>query len=204
MAMILEAFVKEITDTFVLLISYCGMGVSNQNKSVALVVFIKDVEKAIIGNSDILKSKLESLPQNVAVIGSHTQLDSRKDKVVFDYCIIPHMMAFYKQSLGPIQQHYLVFLSRLKYGLNILQGIEGEKKNSKKSLKTLENVKDTFKELVIPLQRSELFSKGQLAKPCKGILLFSPLGTGKTMLAKAVATEARANFINIQCLALLQ
>ena len=37
-----------------------------------------------MGNSDactILKSKLENLPENVVVIGSHTQLDNRKEKV---------------------------------------------------------------------------------------------------------------------------
>ncbi|KAK2635745.1 hypothetical protein Ddye_030537 [Dipteronia dyeriana] len=62
----------------------------------------------------------------------------------------------------------------------------------------LEDVKKALNELVIlPMSRPELFSRGNLLRPCKGILLFGPPGTGKTLLAKALATEAGANFISI-------
>ncbi|KAF2290219.1 hypothetical protein GH714_004136 [Hevea brasiliensis] len=62
----------------------------------------------------------------------------------------------------------------------------------------LEDVKKALNELVIlPMRRPELFSRGNLLRPCKGILLFGPPGTGKTLLAKGLATEAGANFISI-------
>ncbi len=62
----------------------------------------------------------------------------------------------------------------------------------------LEDVKQHLKEAVEwPIKSPEIFTRLGI-RPPKGIMLYGPPGCGKTLLARAVATESESNFISIK------
>lgn len=62
----------------------------SESRDAPFILFMKDAEKSIVGNGDpfSFKSRLENLPDNVVVIGSHTHTDSRKEKVITVFLMI--------------------------------------------------------------------------------------------------------------------
>jgi len=62
----------------------------------------------------------------------------------------------------------------------------------------LDKVKQELKEVVEwPLKYPETFKRMGI-RPSRGVLLYGPPGSGKTLLAKAVAKESEANFIQVK------
>ena len=125
------------------LIVTCTQVVSKESKSGPLIVFLKDIEKSMVGSAEYLtlKGKLDSLPSGLLVIGSHTQADNRKEKVTVDalssnsilsfflflmvvlYFVNKFYMnvalysrilvVFFLQNLEATKQHFLILRSRL-------------------------------------------------------------------------------------------
>src|SRR5919108_687315 len=77
-----------------------------------------------------------------------------------------------------------VFLESQDVGWEDIGGLEGVKRELQEAVEW-------------PLKYPDLYTKIGHTVP-KGILLHGPSGTGKTLLAKAVATESEANFISVK------
>jgi len=95
------------------------------------------------------------------------------------------------------QEHFLEALKVVNP--SVLRSTVVETPNVKWSdIGGLEDVKKQLIEMVQwPFEHPEIYMKyGQ--KPSRGVLFFGPPGCGKTLLAKAVATESSANFISIK------
>ncbi len=109
---------------------------------------------------------------------------------------VPDLDSQVPERLCVQQSEFLQAIAEVKPA--VLRSVEVESPNvSWEDIGGLETIKQTLRESVEgALLHPELYFRTK-ARPPKGILLWGPPGTGKTMLAKAVASQARANFIAV-------
>ncbi|WXG42785.1 MAG: AAA family ATPase [Promethearchaeati archaeon SRVP18_Atabeyarchaeia-1] len=87
---------------------------------------------------------------------------------------------------------------------DILDTILTEKPNVKwEDVADLKDAKQALREaVIIPTLRPDLF-QSKTRRAWRGIMLFGPPGCGKTMIAKAVATECEATFLSIDAASIM-
>jgi transitional endoplasmic reticulum ATPase len=130
----------------------------------------------------------------LTVEAAYTHIREHMDQIdMEEENLDPELLA----SLAVTQDNFLAALKTTNP--SVLRSAVVQVPNTKwRDIGGLEDVKRQLIEMIQwPLEHGDIYLKyGQ--KPSRGVLFFGPPGCGKTLLAKAVASESTANFISIK------
>ena len=110
----------------------------------------------------------------------------------------PHPLT--EAQLSPLHIRYSDFIQALKHvqPSSKREGFATVPNVSWADIGALYNIREELQMAIVqPIRRPELFKSVGIDTGC-GVLLWGPPGCGKTLLAKAVANESRANFISVK------
>ena len=172
-----------------LLTSKCNQKASmliNLSKDIRISKSYKEAYKKLTGKELIIKElpaekEIENIINGSSKLDEEViphEIDSRKEEKE------NHKKEFKKETIGETSSKY-------KYNWNNIP------ETTFADVAGLDNVKEEVKKKVLmPLLHPELYD-GYLKQNGGGLLLFGPPGTGKTMIAAAIANEIGAKFCSI-------
>ncbi len=149
------------------------------------------VEGSATRNSGVIAKVTDMLEGKLVV---SIEGDMEKRLVECDKALLKKLKPGFQISVLPPTMEILDILPNLEVKSLLL----GEKPNVTYDLigglsEAIERIRDV---VVLPFQEAKLFAQIKLEAP-RGILLYGPPGCGKTLLAKAIATENDMTFFNV-------
>jgi ribosome biogenesis ATPase len=120
------------------------------------------------------------------------------NSIVHFLCAHPNPLT--EAQLSPLIIQYSDFIQALKHvqPSSKREGFATIPDVSWADIGALYNIREELQMAIVqPIRRPELFKAVGIDTGC-GVLLWGPPGCGKTLLAKAVANESRANFISVK------
>lgn len=188
--------IPQISEDPLYSISYENARLEDENKNLKRTIEFYQSELEKFRNPPFIVSEIISkLPKNRAVVklpnqsnflveisGNVKETLTAGDMVLNEQKSLVIVNKIDLSKNFPVE-NYLIVTKNIKVGWSGIGGLSKE----------IEKVKEV---LELPLKKPEIFKKMGVIPP-KGILLYGPSGTGKTMIAKALAKQTNATFIEL-------
>lgn len=170
-------------------------------KSLVTAAGISAIKRIFEGLSE-LEDQLDSMDIDQALSSTqHFQHKSEQEKLLtIQKFLLKHQDPLTNEQLAPLAIKYEDFVTALPtiQPTAKREGFATVPDVSWKNVGALNHIRMELHMCIVqPIKKPELYEKVGITAPA-GVLMWGPPGCGKTLLAKAVANESRANFISIK------
>ncbi len=143
-------------------------------------------------------SDIRALVNNVLTGAFYSEVNEKKETPITQQALLDAIKTTRPSIDFSMLEEYERFRVVYQRDRRVTKGWESEIPNVNfEDIGDLDEIKAVLREsFELPLRRPDLMEKLKV-RPVKGVLLYGPPGNGKTLLAKAIATEVSANFFVI-------